>query len=666
MPFCRQFAFLCAASLLLLALMQPAVAQQRAAIVSQGGAVEASFRSWLTSFEKSGAKIGQVASRYDAASDTLTVHGLSVSWPQANGASTEASFTELKVGDIALRSFKADEQGASFRSLLVDDLTLQSSGSQQQTFKIAKFTAENGKFPSLSTFVADPAKPFTTQIRLMRLLTGATLENAAAETIEVGNSLAAASASLEGLSGSKARLIQLNALQSRSAHNETGQVSNNATVDLLKVSNVDFDPYLRLFEASAYLDRGSARPWVSIIDALELNGLKIKNGSVVVDVKSALAGPLKLKQFNDNLTEIFDSAAVDPGFLAAHPESARKLATSVRDAFALDSLTSEEIIIAGQNQSGVVNATVAKAEIENFTANSISRIKANALKIEDATGQVALSAIDVGGINLVSIKPDAEKTSRIAVNDVAGETIIPTIASIGAQGLFLKLQGMSASIDQFDLAMAYFVAATPTNVKAKLSGLKFRVSDIAVSQIGQTLRDLGYADLDLSLNFSGFWDDSSSSVLVDDLSLVGENMGSLRVSGSLAGISREGLESPSSVLSQELAKAGLRDLRVTFENDTLFDRFIAKVADANGKSVVDIKKLLSSNLPSILSGITPADLRNKFVFAAIAFLNNPQVLVIGSTPKKPISLQEILAAARDPVQLTSLFDIEISASNRRK
>ena len=665
MPFRRKFALLCAVSVLFSVSFQHSTAQQKSAVIGQGASVEANFRSWLTSFEKSGAKVAQVASRYDAASDTLAVQGLSIRWPQQAGANRDAGTLEFRVGDLAVRSLKTDGQGFTFQSILMNDAALLTSETSPAAFKIAKFTAENGKLPSLAAFVADPAKPFTTQIRLMRLLARATVENASAEMIEVGNLFAAASASLEGLSGAKAGLVQFTALESRSAPNEAGESSDSAKVDLLKVSNVDFDPYLRLFETSAYLDRGSARPWVNMIDAVELNGLKIKNGSVVADVNSVRAGPLKLKQFSENLTETFDRAAVDPGFLVADPDSARKLATSVRGAFALDSLSGEGIVVAGQNQSGIVNATVAKAEVAHFTADSISRISANTLNLTDATGQVTLSSLDVGGIKLVPIKRDTEKTSRSGSNEAGKETIVPTIASIGAQGLSLKLQGMSASVDQFDLAMAYFIGATPTNVKAQLEHLKFQVNDIAVPQVRQTLEDLDYSDIDLSFNFSGQWDHSSSGVFVDDLRVVGVGMGSLSISGTLAGVSRAGLESPTSVLPTELANAGLRNLRIVFENGTLFDRFIRKVGEANGRSVDEIKKMLSSGLPNILSGITPAELRSRFVFSAIAFLNNPHTLIIAATPSENVTLKDLAANMGEPSKLPALLNAEISTNNRR-
>lgn len=661
MSFGRKIAVLGVAALVFFpAALRPVMAQQKTAAITQGGSSEATFRSWLSSFEKNGAKISQAATRYDAGSRTLTIQGLTISWPAAMGADR----LELHVEDLSVKSFQTDGQGVTFETLSIGNARLGTSVSPQAHLKLSNFSAENGRLPNLASFMVDPAKPFTTQIRLMRLLVGASADNASAQAISVGNSWFANSAILEGFSGAKVRLLQLTGVQSQRAADKAEEVSGGASIALLKVLNTDLDPYLRLFEPSAYLDRGSARPWVNMIESMEAHGLKIKNGPVVVDVATAQAGPLKLKQFSENLTDLFDRAATDPGFLQANPENASKIATAVRDAFALDALSGEGISVAGQNQSGAIKAAAAKLDVSNFTANSISRIRASGLDVVDATGNVTLSSLDIGGVNLIPVKNDAGKTTSTG-SDVVGDTIVPTIASVGAEGLSLKLQGMIASLDNFDLSMAYFIGATPTNVKAKLEHLKFRAGDVAAPQIRQTFTDLGYNDVDLSLNFSVFWDDASSSILVDDLSVVGTDMGSLTISGSLAGISRMGFDSPTSVLPQEFASAGLRNMRVTFQNDGLFDRFIVRISEVNGKNVEEIKKLLSSNLPHILSGVNPSDLRNKFVFAAIAFLNDPRVLTLGATPADVVPLREVATGMRDPSKLPSLLNMEVNANSRR-
>ncbi|TNM65329.1 hypothetical protein [Aliirhizobium smilacinae] len=642
----------------------PADAQQKTTSAPLQSVAEAGFRNWLSSFEKSGAKLAPLKTRYDAATDTLSVEGLAVSWQQADNTGNASGSFQFGIESLTIKSFQSNSQGLAFQSLTADGLTMISPAAPQSGLKVARFEAANGQIPSLASFVPDPTKPFTTQIRLMRLLASAKIGSVSANTVDIGGKALVNKFSLEDLSGAKARSVKMSALKTEIAPvDASSQSVGSVSAEDIEFTNIDFDPYFRLFETSAYLDSGSARAWTNMIESLTVHGLKVDNGAIVFGLATGKVGPLKVKQFNQNLTDIFDRSAFDPGFLVANPQDAEKVAQAVRDSFAIEAMAADGLTVQGKNQSGTFTLSLDKAAIERFTGNSISRVVANGLTVADTTGEVKLSNLDVGNINLVPVQVGGEKTSR--TGETANTVIVPAIGAIKADRLSIKLQQMSASLDNLDLSMAYFIGATPTNVKLKLDHLKFLADQVANPSIRQTLTDLGYSEIDLSLNFAGVWDDSSSSVLIDDLSLVGTDMGTLSVSGAFAGITRAGLGSPTLVLPQELEKAGIRNLRMTFQNDSLFDRFVGKLASANGKSVDEIKKLLSSSLPNMFAGIAPADIRNRFVFAGISFLNSPQVLTFGASPSSAVSLQDVAAGIREPAKLPSLLNIEVSANNRR-
>ncbi|AYD00584.1 hypothetical protein [Neorhizobium sp. NCHU2750] len=640
-----------------------AEAQQKAAL-AQPNISETAFRTWLASLEKSGAKLGPVQTRYEASTDTLDAEGISLSWPQSAASGGLATSLEFSIRHLSVKSFRSNNGGISFEAVTAQDVVIAPAGAVQGQVHIGELLLGGGQLPSLAGFVADPTKPFTTQVRLVRLLTSAKVANASAKKLELPSGVQIASTSLDAFAAGKAKLLKIEGLVFARAPSEAspGQ-SGKLAVESVAVADIDFDPYLRLFEPSAYLDNGSARPWANMIGSITLAGLKAESGPFSTSIRQANAGPVKVKQFDEDLSGIFNRAASDPQYLSANPLNAAKIASAIRNAFAIDTVSTEDVTISGQNQSGAITAHLAQAAIQNLTADSIKKMTAGDLAIKDPTGEFKLSSVDLGDINLVPVTPDDGKTARTAGVTTA---IVPAIGSIKADGLSLKLQDTAASLDSLDVSMAYFIGATPTNVQLKLGHLKFETAQISNPPLKQALTDLGYPTVDLSVNLSGNWDDTSGSVLLDDLTIAGADMGTLSLSGAFSGISRGGLQAPATVLPTELAKAGIKNFRLTFENASLFDRYVAKVAQANGRSVDDIKKTLSANIPNIFAGINPAGLRNKFIFAAIGFLNAPQMLILGAAPENTVSFQEVAAAMQTPSNLPALLNIDVSANNRRQ
>ena len=142
-------------------------------------------------------------------------------------------------------------------------------------------------------------------------------------------------------------------------------------------------------------------------------------------------------------------------------------------------------------------------------------------------------------------------------------------------------------------------------------------------------------------------------------------MGTIQLSGSLKGITRASFQDPQNKLPQEVASGGIQNLRLSFTNDTLFERFMKEAARQNNKSEEELKRILSTNMSAIMSQIEQPAVRNKFTLAAVSFINNPKVLDILTTTSDVTPIQSIVDVLAQPYRLPGLLKLDASANGRR-
>jgi hypothetical protein len=198
-----------------------------------------------------------------------------------------------------------------------------------------------------------------------------------------------------------------------------------------------------------------------------------------------------------------------------------------------------------------------------------------------------------------------------------------------------------------------------------LDNLKLRVVQIAVPGIRDTLAAFGYEEADVSLALSGSWQERSSEIAIDNAALGIAGLGKLSASGSLTGITRAGIEDPAVKLPQELSAGGLKNFRLLVENQTFFQSLVKEIAKQNNRQEDEISKALASNMPAIMQNVSPTTIKNKLIFAGVAFVNDPKSLEFVSSTTDIVPWAEILAAFAAPANLPGLLQLDIRANGRQ-
>ena len=635
------------------------VATASAQQAAQQQSSEAQFRTWLKSLETSGAKITTAKIEYDRGADIVKVTDLVISSGSiaTEGAQPSPAATEMHLGTLSLKSFAIGADGVRFGSAIADDISVGAAGSSDGLgLKFAHLNISDVFLPALSFFSVDASRPISSQVAFLRFLTKATLKTISVDRAQFGADLSFENITLSDIANGKIANAELTAtrvnLQPPAAAVPSEQAFSAASIAL---DNIDIDPYLRLFEKSAYLEAGSSKPWKNLVEAASVNGARLVRGSTVVELGNVRLSAFKVRQFNEELTDIFDRAAIDPNFITQDRNAALRVANAVRNSFAFDKITVSKLNLSVPNHEGETRIALSGGTLSNLTAAHVDSIGLRELSLNDNGGGITIDRLDLKDVNLPAPFDPAN----------AAAPTVPTVGGVTASNLAAKLGTTQFSVEGIDLAMAYFIGAVPTNVRATVDHVKFAVNEITAPGLRDTLKGLAYNDVDLSLRLSGAWQDSASAVAFDNISIQGVGMGTIQRSGSLKGITRSSFQDPQDMLPKELEAGGVQNLRLSFSNDTLFERFIKEAARQNNKSEEELKRILSSNMPAIMSQIEPPAARNKFMLAAVSFINNPKIFDILTTTSDATPIRNIVAALSEPYRLPVVLKLDASANGRK-
>ncbi|MDR7145213.1 hypothetical protein [Rhizobium sp. BE258] len=633
-----------------LALIVSPVTGQALVQTSPSGQAKVAFQSWVSSLQGEGTNVSFDKADLDSASDTLNVDNFAMSF--AGNSSSDSS--KLTAAKLSLVAFSSSGTTINFSSATIDSLQLTAQSNQQPSMTIAKLELGPGSIPTFQGFISDPARPITTQVEFLKRLSKADIETITASDLQWGGAATVHQLRLAGVEGGKVKAVDLASVQATWAQPSDGSLA----VSSASLADLDLGSYVRLFDPSAYLEAGSSRPDYSLIGKSSFNGLKLSNGALSVNIEQGATGALKVRQFERDLTQIFDAAMASQTYLAENPASAEAIANAMRGSISLEGVSLSGAAAAGLNTGTFDKVSAGSATLANLTANHFDKLSFENLTAGGPDQTLSARTLELSQVDLATLKATEGSGAP------EGARTVPTVGAVKIADLSTSSGGKTYGVKSVDVAMSYFIGAMPTRVKGTIGSLQFQTSQIEEPGLRQTLKDLGYEAIDLSFDVSATWQDAASAVAVDTLKLTGVGMGTLSASGTLTGVSDKSMSNPGSVLPSELLAGGLQNFRLSFENTGLFDRAIDHAAKVNGKASDELRRAIASNMPAIMSQISDAGTRNKFVFAGVSFVNNPKSLDLVSTTPDAIAIRDIVASLNNPLALPVVLKLDASANQR--
>ena len=309
-------------------------------------------------------------------------------------------------------------------------------------------------------------------------------------------------------------------------------------------------------------------------------------------------------------------------------------------------------------------------EIENGVVGDDGALTAASMRMrnvvideeDDDDVSVAVAAIEITD----PVLPAPESVSNLSGNEV----IAPAYSRAELNEIVIEAEDTGripiaralVTIDQMDGDM-------PTAGSLRVEEIRVN-ADALDDDERDALSDLGYESLTLTAEVSGNWDPESGSLSIDNITLSGDDAGTLNASLKINGVTRALVTQLDAAQNNPQQAMGLmqgllvEEVTVRLDNDTLVERVLDMQATEAGVTRETFVTQLTGALPMMLAILNNAEFQNEVAGAASVFLNDPKSLQVTAMPGTPIPFASILGAAMmAPQSLPALLGVSVVAND---
>lgn len=288
---------------------------------------------------------------------------------------------------------------------------------------------------------------------------------------------------------------------------------------------------------------------------------------------------------------------------------------------------------------------------------AIERIETSGFDVERVI--VAMQAIADAETNGEEVDPALamamfQPMGSMTVTGFSGEAIV-------------EGEPVPVSLGSFSVAADEAIDGATGGVRIALANFAIDIPQDATDDFSVMMRQIGYEALDLSGTVAIGWNGEERTVIVDELSVAGGEMGSVAFTARLGGIGPEIFSTDPLAQQMALFQSDLRALSLSIVDEGLAERALAFAAQMQGVSPENLRTQVAGAaggmLPMMLGGTPQSFALGE---AVSTFVNTPGTLDITVTAKNPagVPMIELATAANNPQAALALFDIEATALPR--
>ena len=322
-----------------------------------------------------------------------------------------------------------------------------------------------------------------------------------------------------------------------------------------------------------------------------------------------------------------------------------------------------------------LKATTAAGENGKTSTLTIGSLTLDEASVADGrieAGAVAATSIGVkedGGTAGVTIAQITGAGVAGSVEDAVSPDLDTTLGEMTATGIVITVEdGTAIPIETVEVKTGDVVDGTPREMSFAANAIVIDVAKLPDEEAKAQLTRLGYDTLKLSLVFAGGWDADEETLTVEEITVAGDQMGSLSLAASLGGLTEavmeqlqaEGNDEQKMQLLQGLL---VEEIEISFENQSVVNRLIDAQAKDGGTTPTAVVDQLTQALPQMLQMIGNPDFEAKVAAAATAFLKAPKNLTITAAPAQPVPIAQVVGAAMmAPQSLPTVLNVTVDAN----
>lgn len=199
----------------------------------------------------------------------------------------------------------------------------------------------------------------------------------------------------------------------------------------------------------------------------------------------------------------------------------------------------------------------------------------------------------------------------------------------------------------------------PTRFRANIDTLVLNVPPADPAY--KNLVDLGYSVLAFSVVAEGDWLPAANEFTIKTVSLRGEDIGNITLSGQLGKVTRDVFNLDPMVARPAANAATVKSLSLTIENKGLFERLVAREAKKKNQPIdVTRREVAAASTVALASMTATTPDAKAFQTAMVKFLSNPKTLRVNLKSKDPAGI--LFTALGDKEANKKMFDEKIDVT----
>jgi hypothetical protein len=321
------------------------------------------------------------------------------------------------------------------------------------------------------------------------------------------------------------------------------------------------------------------------------------------------------------------------------------------------------------------NLSIGKIEIEGFGKGRYGAIAMNDFDVTMGdvgfmkAGKLVFKGMDLNPV-LEALKNAGGELSE-AWFEQNFRKLIPSFDGFAMEAMSFDLpdesnpgQRIKSSLEAFDVTLEAYRLGIPTKISITADGSVLDLPADGTDEELRQLREMGYDRIEMNSAFKLHWDEASSTIVVDEFSLGGIDMGSFNLTGTIGNAGEALFAEDMQMMQMAAMGLAIKELSVSTEDDGFAERIFTLVGKEQGQDAAAVRTQISGvaagMIPMMLGGTAQAQ---KVANAVMTFLNGGSSLKITAVAKDAagLGLMDFMAAQANPAALVEKVDISAEA-----
>ncbi|EFO29668.1 conserved hypothetical protein [Roseibium sp. TrichSKD4] len=208
----------------------------------------------------------------------------------------------------------------------------------------------------------------------------------------------------------------------------------------------------------------------------------------------------------------------------------------------------------------------------------------------------------------------------------------------------------------------------PTSMQFQIDDIRFKTSAVSKSQT-KTLKEMGYEDVDIDVAGRGKWSPESEEANLTDLTIKGEDFGTLTLNLGFGGVSKEVVQKLEEIGNDPQKAMGLTQnvsltgLSIDFNDQSFTNRVLEFEAQKAGIEKSAYIEQQIGAVTQLLAALKNQEFQETVTGALTTYLNDPKSLTVSARPENPVPFSQIMGTVMlAPQALPKILNIGVAAN----